>query len=212
MKIVMICSDMQLMLDGLRDGIRADDKIDDVITVTDGHSALQMLDLYRPDLLVLAMTDPSQSVQVARTCSTKWPQVRTLILSSDVRPAFRYVAHKYGVSEVMSTRAGLEEILDHLESIIAGKSQVRNTEVQLVERELKDSGYLPLLQAREVDREILSYVCDGLTDREIADRVYLSPQTVRNRISAMLQRCGKSNRTQLAIMYAPISSMLSKSA
>ena len=90
----MICSDMQLMLDGLRDGIRADDKIDDVITVTDGQSALQMLDLYRPDLLVLAMTDPSQSVQVARVCSTKWPQVRTLILSSDVRPAFRYVAHQ----------------------------------------------------------------------------------------------------------------------
>ena len=208
----MICSDTQLMLDGLRDGIRADDKIDDVITVTDGQSALQMLDLYRPDLLVLAMTDPSQSVQVARVCSTKWPQVRTLILSSDVRPAFRYVAHQYGVSEVMSTRAGLEEILEHLESTIAGKSQVRNAEVQLVERELKDSGYLPLIQAREVDREILLYVCDGLTDREIADLVYLSPQTVRNRISAMLQRCGKSNRTQLAIMYAPISSMLSKSA
>lgn len=208
----MICSDTQLMLDGLRDGIRADDKIDDVITVTDGQSVMQMLDLYRPDLLVLAMADPSQSVQVARTCSTKWPQVRTLILSPDVRPAFRYVAHQYGVSEVMSTRAGLEEILDHLEVIMAGKSPVRSTEVQQVERELKDNGYLPLIQAREVDREILSYVCDGLTDREIADRVYLSPQTVRNRISAMLQRCGKSNRTQLAIMYAPISSMLSKSA
>ena len=208
----MICSDTQLMLNGLRDGIRADDKIDDVITVTDGQSAMQMLDLYRPDLLVLAMADPSQSVQVARTCSTKWPQVRKLILSPDVRPAFRYVAHQYGVFEVMTTRAGLEEILDHLEVIMAGKSPVRSTEVQQVERELKDNGYLPLIQAREVDREILSYVCDGLTDREIADRVYLSPQTVRNRISAMLQRCGKSNRTQLAIMYAPISSMLNKTA
>ena len=49
-------------------------------------------------------------------------------------------------------------------------------------------------------RDILSLLASGLSNREIADRVYLSYQTVRNRVSLLLELTGAANRTQLALM------------
>jgi DNA-binding NarL/FixJ family response regulator len=46
----------------------------------------------------------------------------------------------------------------------------------------------------------MSLIGRGMTDREIAARVYLSPQTVRNRVSRLLTNLGRENRTQLALM------------
>lgn len=50
----------------------------------------------------------------------------------------------------------------------------------------------------DTDASILELIRIGLTDNYIADSLYLSPQTVRNRVSAMLRRAGLSNRTQMA--------------
>ena len=51
------------------------------------------------------------------------------------------------------------------------------------------------------DREIISLIAEGLTNHEIADRVHLSHQTVRNRITRIFDATGASNRTQLAVMW-----------
>lgn len=53
----------------------------------------------------------------------------------------------------------------------------------------------------EIDRAILSLIAAGMTDRQIADRVFLSPQTVRNRVSRLLAATGLMNRTQLAVTF-----------
>ena len=54
----------------------------------------------------------------------------------------------------------------------------------------------------DLDREILGLICVGMQDADIASVVHLSTQTVKNRISAMLERSGMRNRTQLAWMHA----------
>lgn len=53
----------------------------------------------------------------------------------------------------------------------------------------------------KIDRHIIELVADGLADKEIARLVYLSPQTVRNRISRILTVSGARNRTHLAVSF-----------
>jgi len=60
----------------------------------------------------------------------------------------------------------------------------------------------------QIDRRILAYVTMGLSDRDISAKIFLSPQTVRNRVSRLLQRFGVHNRTQLAMMCVQDSSVL----
>jgi DNA-binding NarL/FixJ family response regulator len=55
--------------------------------------------------------------------------------------------------------------------------------------------------ADDIDREILNLVSVGMQDADIAAVIHASPQTVKNRISAMLERSGLRNRTQLALMH-----------
>ena len=63
----------------------------------------------------------------------------------------------------------------------------------------------------QIDRRILAYVTMGLSDRDISAKIFLSPQTVRNRVSRLLNRFGVHNRTQLAMMCAQDSSVLAGS-
>ena len=51
----------------------------------------------------------------------------------------------------------------------------------------------------EIDRRIAAYITMGMSDRDIGAKVFLSPQTVRNRVSRMLERSQVQNRTQLAM-------------
>ena len=56
----------------------------------------------------------------------------------------------------------------------------------------------------ETDRHILRLLADGQSDKQIAEAVYLSVQTVRNRVSRLLNRFGKENRTQLAVFVSRV--------
>ena len=59
----------------------------------------------------------------------------------------------------------------------------------------------PIDDLTEREREIAALVAEGLDNRDIAHRLYLSEGTVRNRVSALLDKLGLSNRTQLAILW-----------
>ncbi len=63
-----------------------------------------------------------------------------------------------------------------------------------------EAGLLTYKELGATDREILSLIAQGMTDKQISQRVFLSAQTVRNRISRLLGLLGRENRTQLALM------------
>jgi DNA-binding NarL/FixJ family response regulator len=69
---------------------------------------------------------------------------------------------------------------------------------------LDRSGALRLSQLDATDRSIVDLIAEGLSDKEISQRIHLSPQTVRNRVSRILTVLGKTNRTQVAVMVAAL--------
>ena len=52
----------------------------------------------------------------------------------------------------------------------------------------------------DIDRRILAHIAMGMSDRQIADKVFMSPQSVRNRVSRLLERTALHNRTQMAVV------------
>jgi two-component system response regulator DevR len=61
-----------------------------------------------------------------------------------------------------------------------------------------------LSQLDATDRQIVELISEGMSDKEISQRIHLSPQTVRNRVSRILTLLGKANRTQVAVMVASL--------
>ena len=80
--------------------------------------------------------------------------------------------------------------------------RVPQTSRCLFEPPPNDAEHLITIQINDrIDREIVRLISRGFADREIAECVFLSPQTIRNRVSRLLERSGARNRTHLAVLY-----------
>ena len=92
------------------------------------------------------------------------------------------------------------QIASELTGIRSRRNALRNSNVLRIRPTPPDDGIHAELDA--IERRIVAYVTMGLCDRDIAAKVHLSPQTVRNRVSRLLERFHLCNRTQLAMMCA----------
>lgn len=156
----------------------------------------------RPDLIVidavwLHLSALFQRILQINKC---WP-TPVLVASTSVDDVFRVqVAHR--------SFAGHVDLQLPIERLVTLLCDVAHRDVATAETHLWTTVPLPAViddisdtATDHYDREILDLVSVGMQDADIAAVIHLSPQTVKNRISAMLERSGLRNRTQLAWMH-----------
>lgn len=85
-------------------------------------------------------------------------------------------------------------------ALVSG-TRIPSTSRCIVEPPAEDAHTMFVNLADDIDREIVRLIAHGYADREIAQCVFLSPQTIRNRVSRLLDRSGARNRTHLAVLY-----------
>lgn len=148
------------------------------------------------DLLVIGPTfiERVEAFFDARPGS-KQPVVVVLDRAAEMSIRVRAATHR--IDCVISAANGLDAMLDELKRCATNPDECRRT------RDAVDASDAPntIYVADETDREIVRLVAVGFTDREIAEIVNYSHQTVRNRISRILGETGARNRTHLACMY-----------
>ena len=107
----------------------------------------------------------------------------------------------HGFDDVLDLGRPADEIVGQLRRVVDGRSSLdRDALWTRVSRPLASPDVLTSPQD-ELDRRIIDLICIGLPDKEIAEVTHHSHQTIRNRISALLQRTGLVNRTQMAWMH-----------
>lgn len=107
----------------------------------------------------------------------------------------------HGFDDVIDLGRPAESIVLDLKSVAEGRSSLdRDVLWTRVSRPFTPPEVLTTPQD-ELDRRIIDLICIGLPDKEIAEVTHHSHQTIRNRISGLLQRTGLSNRTQMAWMH-----------
>lgn len=165
-----------------------------VVGSIDEMSAL--LEAERVDLLVIgpAFIERVEAFFDARP-SCKHPVVVVLDRAAEMSIRVRAAAHR--VDRVISAAHGLDTMLAELKRCAENPDDCRRSGDRADEASPSTTIYV----ADEVDREIVRLVAAGFADREIADVVNYSHQTVRNRISRILGETGARNRTHLACMY-----------
>lgn len=164
----------------------------------------------RPDVLLIDIQMPGTSgLDAAREILATDPAARILFLTTFSDQSYIAQAMGLGVKGYL-IKQDVAAVGPALQAVMAGQV-VLGAEVlgKLTERtpdpaDSDDSGDTAdsiegLLGERE--REITALVAEGLDNRDIAARLFLSEGTVRNRISAILDKLGLTNRTQLAILW-----------
>lgn len=196
MKVIIIDDDF-LVVDALKTIVEAHG-IEVAGTGSDGADAIRLVREVQPDVILLDIRmQPTDGLDATRTIMSRDPSARILLITTFQDEEYIAEALSMGCKGYI-LKSNIGGILPAIQAVHSGQMVFDSKVVAKIQPPLKKRTY-PDLSDREQD--ILTLVAQGMNNREIADQLYLSEGTIRNYISAMLEKLDLRDRTQLAIFY-----------
>jgi two-component system response regulator DevR len=204
---ILIVDDHELVRDGLRTLLDANDGLHVVGDARTADEALALARHLLPDVVVLDVQLPDRTgFEICGEIRDVAPDTRILLCSGLADGSVLIEAAKAGADGFVSKDAGNDEIVDAVRRIASGATVLGATSAQAIFGHLRrqSAGVSKLTALTDREREVLGYLADGLTNREIGDRMFISEKTVRNHVSAVLHKLGFHHRTEAALFAAPL--------
>ncbi|MBK8031939.1 MAG: response regulator transcription factor [Anaerolineae bacterium] len=210
---VLIVDDHPLFREGLQIALNSEDDITVIGQCADGQVALQQAQQLRPDVVLLDVNLPSiNGLQVARQLKAEAPHIAVVMLtayhdSEQVLHTMRAGASAYCPKDITP-----DDLIEVIHAAAAGYYIIGNQRMDAdqlttwINTRMEtlnapyiidpDEHYIPL-SPREM--EILEFVTNGLSNKEIANRLKISQQTVKNHMTSILKKLNVQDRTQAAV-------------
>ncbi len=162
----------------------------------------------RPHVAVLDGRLPDGSgVEVCRSIRSVDPTIQALILTSYDDDEALFAAIMAGAAGYVLKQIGSTDLVDAVRRVAAGQSLLDPAVTRRVlERLRSGAGDEPdeLAELTAQERKILELIAEGLTNRQIAERIFLAEKTVKNYVSSILMKLGLERRTQAAVLAAKL--------
>lgn len=198
---VLVCDDQQMVRDALVSIFDQDGDFRVEGSVGDFGGAVSMLSSTNVEVAVIDVRlDGESGLDIVHWIREHKPETKIVLLTNYRTDELILESGALGVSAVLDKSIRPHDLARVVRDVVAGRNLGLGEAVREAQARLQQRGMLQMQNLGQVDREIMSLIGRGMTDREIATRVYLSPQTVRNRVSRLLTTLGRENRTQLALM------------
>lgn len=200
---VLVIDDDKLVAISLKTILEADEAIEVVATGYDGSESLPLYQTHKPDILLMdiRMADMS-GLEAAEQVLSFDSEAKILFLTTFSDDEYIIKALGIGAKGYI-LKQDFEGIVPALKAVFGGQSVfggdiVSKIPVLLQSREEFDYRHYDITEKEE---SIIELVAEGLSNKEIAERLFLSEGTVRNYISTVLEKLGLRDRTQLAVFY-----------
>ena len=199
-----VADDQEMVRDGLAAILDTEPDLEIVGTAADGAEAVQVARRERPDVVVMDVRMPGMDGIEATRRITAEGLARVLVLTTFDLDDYVYQAVRAGASGFLLKDAPRERLVDAIRSVARGDMLVdpvvtrRLVERFAVSRARSDNRRLDVLTARE--REVLVEIGRGLSNTEIAERLYVGEATVKTHVSALLRKLDLRDRVQAVIL------------
>jgi NarL family two-component system response regulator LiaR len=202
---VLICDDQAIVCEGLQAILSTAPDIEVVGTAHDGAQAVEMVARAQPDVVLMDLKMPVMNgVQATRLIRERHPDVRVLVLTTYDADEWVFDAVRSGASGYLLKDAPREKLIEAIRDTAAGKTPVDPGVAGKLFAQVAQGAVPPdtniAEELSEREREVLGLLARGLTNAEIAERLYLSEGTVRNYVSAILAKLDVADRTQAAVL------------
>ncbi|MCF7944882.1 MAG: response regulator transcription factor [Spirochaetia bacterium] len=208
---VIVCDDQDIVREGLMTILSTDREISVDGTAADGRELIQLLEDTQeagnplPDVILLDLKMPVMNgILAAKHIHRNYPGIKILVLTTYSTDEWIFDAVKAGASGYLLKDTPKHELFDAVKGTAKGSSYVdpsiAGKVLQMITGDItlpENSGENFHLSHRE--RTILLYIARGYSNQEIADKLFLSPGTVRNYTSSIFSRLSVTDRTQAAI-------------
>ncbi|MBR6342856.1 MAG: response regulator transcription factor [Selenomonadaceae bacterium] len=205
---VMIADDQELIRDSLKVVLDMNPDMEVTAVVENGKQVLERLRKGQPDVILMDVRMPEMDgVQCTKAVKELYPGVSIIILTTFDDDEYVYNALKYGASGYLLKGVSVQELSAAIRKVVSGGTilnpDVVGKVVKLFSRMAQsnmaaETAPVPADFTR-TERKVACLVGRGLSNKEIAEKLFLSEGTVRNNLSAALSKLDLRDRTQLAI-------------
>jgi DNA-binding NarL/FixJ family response regulator len=204
---VLIADDHALFRRGLNMVLESEPGIEVVAEAEDGEAAVAKAEEFAPDVVLMDVRMPRLSgIEATRKIRDIIPTARILMLTVSDEEEDLYEAVKAGANGYLLKEISIEEVADAIRQVITGQSLISPsmaskllTEFNTLAKRAEQQVPLPRLTDRE--REVLKLVAKGMSNRDVADQLYISENTVKNHVRSILEKLHLHSRME-AVVYA----------
>jgi DNA-binding NarL/FixJ family response regulator len=202
---VFLLDDHEIVRRGVRELLEAEPGITVVGEAGTAESALARIPALRPDVAVLDIRLPDgDGVTVCREIRSRMPEVACLMLTSFGDDEALFDAIMAGAAGYVLKQIRGTDLVGAVQTLAAGGSLLDPEAASRVMRRMRDQAVRrdPLAELTGQERRILELIGEGLTNRQIGERMFLAEKTVKNYVSALFVKLGMERRTQAAAYAA----------
>ena len=200
---VYLLDDHEVVREGLRTMLEASGEIEIVGESASAVDATHRIPALRPDVAVLDARLPDGSgIEVCRSVRSVDPGIQALILTSYDDDEALFAAIMAGAAGYVLKDVRGSDLLDSIRRVAAGQSLIDPTLMaRVLDRVRNGVKVAPeLADLTEQELKLLGHLAEGLTNRQISERMFLAEKTVKNYVSALLHKLGLERRTQAAVL------------
>jgi len=199
---VFLLDDHELVREGIRSLFDGDEDIEIVGEAGTAARAMVMIPLTKPDVAILDVRlEDGNGIEVCREMRSVMPELACLMLTSYADDEALYASVMAGAAGYVLKQVKARDLIGDVKKVASGASLIDpKTVARVVERILNPPKAHPELETLSPQqRRILDLIAEGLTNRQIADAMFLSEKTVKNYITGLLAKLRMNSRTEAAI-------------
>jgi DNA-binding NarL/FixJ family response regulator len=202
---ILLCDDQAVIRDGLELLLQLEKDIQVVGSASDGAEAIELAAQKLPDLVLMDLKMPGvNGIEATRQIRAKFPDIKILVLTTYDDDEWLFDAIRAGASGYLLKDTPRQKIIEAIRGTMEGKSFLDPLVAGKLMNQVSSNQKQPasVLTEKFTDREldVLHLIARGFTNSDIAGQLHLSEGTVRNHVSAILEKLGVSDRTQAAVI------------
>jgi DNA-binding NarL/FixJ family response regulator len=203
---VLLCDDHELVRLGLRRLLDAEEGLSVIGEAWDADGVIDQVARLHPNVVVMDVRMPGRSgIEACREIRSAHPETHVLMLTSFADDEALFTSIMAGASGYVLKQIHGSDLVGAIREVAAGHSLLDPQVTERVLARLRGEVVTPgdiINDLTPQERKILALVAEGLTNRQIAERVHLADKTVKNYVSNILMKLGLERRAEVAAFVA----------
>ena len=197
---LMLVDDHAVLRDGLRNIFELEDDIVVVGEAVSGEDALDKVKSCMPDVVLMDINMPNKNgVEVTGIIKKLYPDIKVLILTMHSHDEFFMAAIREGADGYLLKDAPSNQVVEAVRTVARGESVIHPSMTKKLLSFHQNQEQTQDSSLTEREREVLLCLVEGLSNKEIAERLFISDKTVKIHVSKIFKKFDKKSRSQVVI-------------
>lgn len=195
---ILLIEDSKSYAQGMELLLQQHPKVSGISYAPDYENALDSLKNQTVDVVILDLnfeTKQYDGFTIAKKIRQQYPKIKIIVLSQHTRKLYHEKLIRERLADAyLDKQLGIEETFMALDEVLKGNSYIDRNIANMLEIET-------WMHLSKREREVVGLLCEGLTQKEVADRLCIAPKTVEVHIRNLFERFGVKNTAELVVKY-----------